>query len=111
METTGISEVTTVMRVNKEVNGFRVSGTVEVYNDKKEIKSISVTISDPTDEANTGTMPMKSYNYTMNRSINGVTMVSNDEESRAEALAVGLEFENLMRNIIATSSITPLTVE
>lgn len=41
---TKISNVTTSMKVEKEINGFKVSGTVEVYNDSKRIKRIDASV-------------------------------------------------------------------
>lgn len=32
------------MKVEKEINGFKVSGTVEVYNDSKRIKRIDASV-------------------------------------------------------------------
>lgn len=96
-----ISNVTTLMRVEKEISGFKVSGTVEVYNNSKEIKKIDVRII-----ASNETDPMKAYNYYVNRYVsNPMEGISSNEDSTS-ILAVGIEFEKLIEAAIAANQLS-----
>ena len=98
-----ISNVTTLMKVEKEISGFKVSGTVEVYNNSKEIKKIDVRIiaSNETDQ-------MKAYNYYVNRYVsNSMEGISSNEDS-TPILAVGIEFEKLIEAAIAANQLSAI---
>ncbi|MDD3040017.1 MAG: hypothetical protein PHC62_11500 [Candidatus Izemoplasmatales bacterium] len=99
-----ISNVTTVMKVEKEVSGFKVSGTVEVYNNSKEIKKIDARII-----ASNEIDSMKSYNYSVNRYVsNPMEGISSSNEDSIPILAVGIEFEKLIEAAIAANQLNTI---
>ena len=97
-----ISNVTTLMKVEIEISGFKVSGTVEVYNNSKEIKKIDVRII-----ASNESDPMKAYNYYVNRYVsNSMEGISSSNEDSTPILAVGIEFEKLIEAAIAANQLS-----
>ena len=110
-ETMKVTEVITKMSVTDEViNGFRVSAEVEVYNETKEIKSISARITKG--DASDISQEAWSYNVTRNISNNmtpspGVIQVS-DPAKKVEALSVGIEFEKAIVEMLQSTNVESL---
>ena len=93
---TKISNVTTSMKVEKEINGFKVSGTVEVYNDSKRIKRIDASVQKTDSNA-----PFK-YSFTVTRGLNDMVNPSEENEpERDQALTAGIEFEKAVEQAVS----------
>ena len=92
---TKISNVTTSMKVEKEINGFKVSGTVEVYNDSKRIKRIDASVQKTDSKA---MAPFK-YSFTVTRGLND--MVNPSEENEPERDQAGIEFEKAVEQAVS----------
>lgn len=94
METTKVSEVTTRMKVEEVINDYTVSGTVEVDNNTGAVKQINVSI---TKEGIQG-----SVNYNLSRSASNCSAIPGQVAIPGdEALAVGVEFESRVSEIVA----------
>lgn len=95
---TKISNVTTSMKVEKEINGFKVSGTVEVYNDSKRIKRIDASVQ----KTDSNAMAPFKYSFTVTRGLNDMVNPSEENEpERDRALTAGIEFEKAVEQAVS----------
>lgn len=100
-----VKNITTSMNVAKEIGGFKINATVEVYNNSKNVKSINATIRKSGTEPS---MSSPSYTYTVTRGINSSMggmggMNTEVTEEQEQALEVGFAFEKIVEDMIATA--------
>lgn len=107
MTTEGFSNITTKMKVERVINGYKFVADVEVYNSQKKIKSLVAKVTK--EGEGSSDMAIGHYVYTMVRGINmSNTPGSFDSQlpdgAEGEAiLSAGIELEKVIDGVIASS--------
>ena len=102
-ETMKVTEVITKMSITKQINGYNVSAEVEVYNDTKEIKSITARFSKVGEENNMSELWTYSVGRTACEGNAANLSPSSNSEKKASILAIGIELEKSIIEMLQTN--------
>lgn len=107
MTTEGFSNITTKMKVERVINGYKFVADVEVYNSQKKIKSLVAKVTKEGEDS--PDMAIGHYTYSVVRGIN-TSIVPGSYDSylpdgaEGEAIiAAGIELEKVIDGVIASS--------
>ena len=98
-----VTEVIIKMSITKRINGYDVSAEVEIYNDTKEIKSITARFSKAAEENNMNELWTYSVNRTAHEGNSANLSPSSNSEKKASTLAIGIELEKSIIEMLQTN--------